>query len=452
MQFSTIHEFIIKSALDFNPRSESYKAWVINNPPSIVNFYLFNWTNAKDCVIYLNCTKFKFEEVGPYSFYEIKEKVNITWHPNNTISFKYVKRYYYANYENSTRKLSDLITNVNPVAITLGHKMRYSSIFLKVSANLGLFSMTQLVITKTVEEFLFDGYEDHILNTGSLIDVNIPTRFGFFYKTNNTVNAHEMLMHYGLDENFGKLLLLNGRNRTSYYPGECGLVHGSSGEFLPLYSKRDYIEIFSAELCSTARLDYEKNVTVKGIHAYKYGSRSLFDNGTVHPENSCFCQEECTPTGLQNVTLCKNLSPVFLSLPHFYNADPYYLTNFEGLQPDKSKHELYITLEPKSSIVLDLALRMQINILLQPIKNLRLFQNVPKVFVPLFYFDQKITLEDDILDRIRLVQSLPELAKICSVWIIITGGVLIGVAILLFVFVRQKKDDQSVELKKMSGL
>ncbi|KAI4461339.1 scavenger receptor class b type-1 sr-b1 [Holotrichia oblita] len=312
--------------------------------------------------------------------------------------------------------------------------------------------MSELVITKTVEEFLFDGYTDHILTTGSLIDINIPSKFGYFYKKNNTINENEMLMHYGLDDDFGKLLLLNGQNRTNYYPGDCGIVRGSAGEFLPMYSKPDNIEIFSTELCSPARLDYEKNVTVNGIHAYKYGSRSLFDNDTIHQENSCFCQGECIPTGVQNVTLCKQKSPIFLSLPHFYNADPYYLTNIEGLHPNKDKHELQITIEPISSVVLDLSLRMQINILLQPIKGLRLFRNVPKVFVPLFYFDQSIRLEDAVLERIKLLQTLPELAKICSVWMIITGGVLIGVAILLFVFVREKKEEQGVELKKMYSL
>lgn len=117
MQFSTVHEYIIKSALAFNPNSESYRAWVTNDPPPIINFYFFNWTNAKDCVVYLNCTKFKFEEVGPYSFYEIKDKVNITWHPNNTISFKFAKRYYYVNDDNNLKRLSDRITNVNPVTI-----------------------------------------------------------------------------------------------------------------------------------------------------------------------------------------------------------------------------------------------------------------------------------------------------------------------------------------------
>lgn len=117
MKFNIIHELVIKSALDFNPTSESYQAWITNDPPLIVNFYLFNWTNAEECVVHRNCSKFKFEEVGPYPYYEVKEKVNVTWHPNSTISFKFIKRYYGVNDENSTRKVTDLITNVNPVAV-----------------------------------------------------------------------------------------------------------------------------------------------------------------------------------------------------------------------------------------------------------------------------------------------------------------------------------------------
>lgn len=82
-----------------------------------------------------------------------------------------------------------------------------------------------------------------------------------------------------------------------------------------------------------------------------------------------------------------------------------------------------------------------------------MFRKVPKLFVPLFYFDQTFTLADDILERIKLVQSLPDLARICSVWMIITGGVMIGIAILCFVFVRGKKGERDdIELKKVSGL
>lgn len=51
----------------------------------------------------------------------------------------------------------------------------------KIPASLGIFSMTKLVATQTVGEFLFNGFEDHILNTGSILDRTVPDKFGYFY-------------------------------------------------------------------------------------------------------------------------------------------------------------------------------------------------------------------------------------------------------------------------------
>lgn len=37
-----------------------------------------------------------------------------------------------------------------------------------------------------------------------------------------------------------------------------------------------------------------------------------------------------------------------MSFPHFYNADPFYRQQVEGMQPEKDKHEFYVALEPVS--------------------------------------------------------------------------------------------------------
>lgn len=42
-------------------------------------------------------------------------------------------------------------------------------------------------------------------------------------------------------------------------------------------------------------------------------------------------------------------APVYLSFPHFYDADPSLLTNFDGLKPDKEKHETYFMIQPVST-------------------------------------------------------------------------------------------------------
>lgn len=49
------------------------------------------------------------------------------------------------------------------------------------------------------------------------------------------------------------------------------------------------------------------------------------------------------------VTLFPDL-PVALSFPHFYMADPHYLEQVEGLQPNGSLHRFQLTLEPVSIV------------------------------------------------------------------------------------------------------
>jgi len=41
-------------------------------------------------------------------------------------------------------------------------------------------------------------------------------------------------------------------------------------------------------------------------------------------------------------------APVYLSYPHFYNADQKLLEDVEGLLPDKEKHETFFKIQPVS--------------------------------------------------------------------------------------------------------
>ncbi|KAJ8920037.1 hypothetical protein NQ315_011687 [Exocentrus adspersus] len=136
---------------------------------------------------------------------------------------------------------------------------------------------------------------------------------------------------------------------------------------------------------------------------------------------------ECIPSGVFNVSACRDDSPTFLSFPHFYGADPYYGQLIDGMTPDKSKHEFYITIQPRSGIVMNIEAGMQVNMLLQPVKYINLYENVPKIYVPLFYFVQKVNLTDELAADLRLIQNLPEyshytvlisiaLGVICVLW------------------------------------
>ena len=62
--------------------------------------------------------------------------------------------------------------------------------------------------------------------------------------------------------------------------------------------------------------------------------------------------------------------PLFVSYPHFLNADPILLDNFDigsELNPDMSKHESFMSIDPKSGIILESVIRMQMNVLARPL-------------------------------------------------------------------------------------
>lgn len=73
------------------------------------------------------------------------------------------------------------------------------------------------------------------------------------------------------------------------------------------------------------------------------------DDPDIVNMGNCYCNGECTPSGLINLTSCRYGAPAFASLPHFYKADSSLLDQVEGLSPNEKDHNFFITLEPVSA-------------------------------------------------------------------------------------------------------
>lgn len=100
--------------MQLTPESSSYSKWKKPPIPATMDIYFFNWTNAEQ--FYDTSIKPKFEQIGPYRFREYPEKINITWNPNSTVSYKMMSTFYFDE-EGSTGKMDDLITTINVVAV-----------------------------------------------------------------------------------------------------------------------------------------------------------------------------------------------------------------------------------------------------------------------------------------------------------------------------------------------
>ncbi|XP_028137286.1 protein croquemort isoform X2 [Diabrotica virgifera virgifera] len=404
--FESIYDLLLNYNLRFEPGSLAYQGWE-RSPPVETNIYLFNWTNPED--IKNHSVKPEFEELGPYRFYEVKGKSNISFVDEHVNYKTYTSSFFDEKKEG--RNLSDVINSINTVAVSIGYQARFQSYWTKKMISFGIGSRSaHLYVTKTVRELLFDGYDDPILGIISKIPfVGAPEKGGLFFGRNGTVGLDGTYsLNYKNDEHFGEVLLWDGKNETNFFSGECNAVKGSGGEFFPLNRKRDQIVMFSSDLCKSLVLRYVEDVTIKGVHGYKYSAEYGFDNGTVHPENACFCNGECIPTGVFNISSCRQGSPSFLSFPHFYNADPIYQNAVKGMKPNKTQHEFYMILEPKSGIVMEVQAGMQLNMLIQRVSSISLYDKLPKIFMPVFHITHKAELTDEIASGLRMLQSLPE--------------------------------------------
>ncbi|KAF5278411.1 hypothetical protein FQA39_LY05900 [Lamprigera yunnana] len=424
--WSSLFELIIASMLVLKPNSPTVDLWRLPPMPISLDFYFFNWTNPEE----LNDVgkKPKFKEIGPYRFREHREKVNLTWNENDTVSYELLRIWYFDK-ENSVGKLTDEITTLNAVSMSAAYHIKDWNYFLKRGFSHTLMAVAPNVhIVKTIGELLFDGYEDPFVKMASTLPFlaeGIPQfdKFGWFYTRNNSYTFDGMFnMNTGKNNVLGELRQWNYQNETTFYNSSCAQVHGSAAEFYPSYQERDKIGFFSPDMCRYVQLDYEQDVEVYGIRAYKFSAQEgMLDNGTLIPENKCYCNGECVPSGALNVSSCRYGTPAFVSLPHFYGADPYYKNMVDGLHPEKSKHELFIALEPRTGIPLDVAVRLQLNLKLSSVEHITLYEDVPDLYFPMLWFEQVAAVPTNLALGMWILTHAQTICPIIAAVLIIAG-------------------------------
>lgn len=93
---------------------------------------------------------------------------------------------------------------------------------------------------------------------------------------------------------------------------------------------------------------FEPTTTTEDFFSAEPTSQSLENDEDPDVVNigQCFCNGDCSPMGLMNITACRYGAPAFVSLPHFHKADPILRDRVIGMNPKDDEHNFYITLEP----------------------------------------------------------------------------------------------------------
>lgn len=120
-------------------------------------------------------------------------------------------------------------------------------------------------------------------------------------------------------------------------------------------------------MCRPLPLHFQKEVKILNgkIPAYRYTlPENVFNTPDLTPSNQCYCDldlGECPLQGVFNATPCTFGAPIFMSFPHFYNADSSLKEGVTGLNPNPV-YETYADLHPTLGFVMAGKNRIQVNV------------------------------------------------------------------------------------------
>lgn len=415
-----IYDMILKSQLSVTNSSRSFKIWKDIPIPIYMEFYFFNWTNPEATSA---SVKPHFVEIGPYVFREYHHRVNIVWNANETVTYRQVRSWHFKP-EMSNGSLDDKVTNLNMVAATVGFQTRFYPMWKKILIDFVMKRNAELVVTKTVGELLFDGYDDPFLDMVKNFS-HVPfDRFGYFVQRNNSPSYDGTFnMFTGVTDlkEVGIIKRWNFENHTGLYGSPCDEVRGSSGDLWPPMVGVTSAQIFTPDLCFSLPLFADGSIETYGLSGTVYvGNEQTLDNGKHFPEALCQCVHDCQPYGTLNASSCRFGSPLFVSFPHFYLADPSYVNSIQGLKPDAAKHKFFIALQPETGMPLHVAAKLQLNAMVEKWAHLSLFKHLPQdpMYIPILWFAERADLPPDMADMARTLLALPVMGH----------GILFGIA------------------------
>ncbi|XP_063166780.1 lysosome membrane protein 2 [Candoia aspera] len=436
----------VKQVAVLRNSSETLEIW--ENPPSLLlQIYFFNLTNPLEV---LQGEIPIVKEIGPYTYREWKcrEDVHILENGSKVSSFQ-PTTYFFEREMSVGDPGVDHIRTVNMPALVAMNLARRTPFHLPAELMLIIYQEDMFPM-HTVQELLW-GYTDKFLQAVHKFLPSVDPVFGYLTKTNGTSDG-EYIMLSGENNylDFTKIIEWQGKRKLNWWTSpSCNMINGTDGgTFHPLISKDETLYIFSSDFCRSIYLNFEKELTVLGVPAYRFiPPLTVFANVSVNPDNAGFCVPagNCQGSGILNVTACKNGAPIFLSLPHFYHSEAMYINAVDGMHPNKEKHEPFLDVNPFTGALLQAAKQIQVNAYVETLPEFFQTGNIRRMVYPVMYMTERFMLDKGSAEKLKTALFESNMAKAVP-YVILALGIISGAVFLAVLYwPRGKKEEGSAD-------
>ncbi|XP_028457451.1 scavenger receptor class B member 1 isoform X2 [Perca flavescens] len=440
---AVMNDQVIKNTV-IDPNNEmSYTMWKDVPVPFYMSVYFFNILNPKEI---LNGEKPMVEQKGPYVYRKHIQKDNITFHANGTVSYREYRKYFFEPSMSSGNE-SDVVTIPNMLVLGAAIMMENLPfpVRLMMSATFKTFKEGPF-LTKAIGELMW-GYDSGLVDfLNKYLPGMLPTsgKFGLFADFNGS-DTGLFTINTGKDDirKVHKVDSWNGLTELNYWrTPQCNMINGTAGQMWPPFMTREStLPFYSPDACRSMELVYQRDGQMKGIPLYRYvAPKTLFANGTDYAPNEGFCP--CRQSGLLNVSSCRHNSPVFISHPHFFNADPVLLDYVLGLNPTEDEHGLFIDIHPLTGVPLNVSIRLQLNLYMKRVSGITETGKISEVVMPMIWFEESGYIDGPILTNFHTnLVILPSVMEYMQYGFITLGLVTIVIAALVHHKVKRSRTD-----------
>lgn len=455
--FFTLINAVVDYQVALRPGGQTYGWWAKPPVEPKISVYVYNVTNANEFLS--NGSKPIVNEVGPYVYTESWEKVNIVKNENGTLSYN-VRKIYVFREELSAGSDDDVVIVPNIPMLSATSQSKHAARFLRLAmASIMDILKIKPFVQVSVGQLLW-GYEDPLLKLAKDVvpkEQKLPyEEFGLMYGKNGT-SPDRVTIFTGVEDvtKFGIIDKYNGKSHLPHWLSEeCNTLNGTDGSIFPPHiDEQRILYIYDKDLCRLMPLHFEKEVETKGgVKGFRFSPpTNVFADVERNPDNMCFCpagQPSCAPNGLFNVSLCQYDSPVMLSFPHFYLADDSLRTAIEGISPpEKEKHQLFIDVQPVMGTTLRARARVQINLAVSQVFDIKQVANFPDIIFPILWFEEGIDyLPDEITDLMNFATTVPPKIRVILTIIFFAVGALL-LLISVFCLIRNSHRQSTLHLE-----
>ncbi|CAK1546487.1 unnamed protein product [Leptosia nina] len=434
-------DYIIFRELRLWNGSVSYSYWQRPGVIRLTKVYIFNVTNPQGFLE--NGEKPKLNEVGPFVYREDMEKVHIKFHDNDTVTFQHNKILRFVPELSVDKSQKLVVPNIPLLTVTSFSPNMASFVFNLLVSGLSLTyrDRAKPFVHVTAEELVF-GYNDPLVTLAHYFypkGKRPNSQMGLLLARNGTLSEVSTI-YAGQDmKKFGYLDKINGLDHLPHWKDKpCNNIRASEGSFFPprAVTNEDMVYIYDKDLCRILPMKYRKDALKWGC---THPPESTLENADINPENKCYCGgDKCPRRGLQNISPCQYNAPVYLSYPHFYDADPTLLDQVEGLKPDKEKHESYFMIQPKIGVPLEGQIRVQLNLKVDRAANIRVnnIHKFPDIVFPVMWLQEGI--EDVTTPIWRLIYLATAFGPIAAP-VISYSLIVAGILLIIYVFIKAYK-------------